>query len=131
MARVQSTTNAAGPVPAGEVWERYADPARWASWAPQIRRVATAERRIAPGVTGTAHGPLGVPVAFVVTAVDEQARTWAWTVRLGPLRMHLRHGVDDDGSGSTTWLTVRGPAPVLAVYLPVARLALHHLVTRP
>lgn len=121
---MRAGTGARGPAPAALVWERYADPARWAGWAPQIRRVDTAAARIAPGVTGTVHGPVGIRVAFVVTAVDEAARTWAWDVRVGPLRMHLRHGVDADGS---TWLTVDGPAPVVAAYLPVARLALHRL----
>lgn len=114
--------------PAALVWERYADPARWAGWAPQISRVDTAATRIAPGATGTVHGPLGVRVAFVVTAVDEAARTWAWDVALGPLRLHLRHGVEADGG---TWLTVDGPAWVLAGYLPVARIALQRLVASP
>ncbi len=84
--------------------------------------------RIAPGVTGTVHGPLFVRVGFVVTAVDEVARTWAWDVRAGPVRMHLRHGVEARGGGSRTWLTIRGPALVVAAYLPVARIALHRLV---
>jgi hypothetical protein len=123
---VQAGTSARGRASAALVWERYAVPAFWAGWAPQIRRVETAAARIAPGVTGTVHGPLGVRVAFVVTAVDEAARTWAWDVALGPLHLHLRHGVEDDGA---TWLTVDGPAPVLAAYLPVARIALQRLVT--
>jgi hypothetical protein len=123
---VQAGTSARGPASAALVWQRYADPALWAGWAPQIRRVDTAATRIAPGVTGTVHGPLGVRVAFVVTAVDEAARTWAWDVTLGPLRLRLRHGVEDGGA---TWLTVDGPALVVAAYLPVARIALQRLVT--
>lgn len=123
---MQAGTSARGPAPAALVWERYADPRLWAGWAPQIRRVETAAARIAPGVTGTVHGWLGVRVAFVVTAVDEAARTWAWDVTFGPLRLHLRHGVETDGA---TWLTVDGPALVLAAYLPVARIALQRLVT--
>lgn len=112
------------------MWERYADPGRWAGWAPQIRRVDTDAGRIAPGVTGTVHGPPGIRVRFVVTAVDEVARTWAWDVRAGPVRLHLRHGVAAGADGSRTWLTVRGPWPVPAAYLPVARIALHRLVRR-
>lgn len=112
------------------MWARYADPARWAGWSPQIRLVETAALRIAPGVTGTVHGPLGLRVAFLVTAVDEAARTWAWDVMLGPVALHLRHGVGAHPGGSSTWLTVRGPALVVAAYLPVARIALHRLVTK-
>lgn len=125
---MESGTSAEGPAPPVEVWERYAEPGRWAGWAPQIRRVRTDAARIAPGVTGTVHGPLGVRVGFVVTAVDEDARTWVWDVHVGPVRMHLRHGVEARGGGSRTWLTIRGPALVLAAYLPVARIALRRLV---
>lgn len=129
---VEGSTRTSGPLPPAQVWERYADPHRWASWAPQIRRVETAAERIAPGVTGTVHGPLGLRIGFTVTAVDEAARTWAWDVRPRrpwlPLELHLRHGVDPHADGSATWLTVRGPAPVVAAYLPVARVALEFLV---
>jgi hypothetical protein len=129
---VEGSTRAHGPLPPAQVWERYADPHRWASWAPQIRRVETAAELIAPGVTGTVHGPLGVRVRFTVTDVDEAARTWAWDVRLHrpwlPLALHLRHGVDAHPGGSATWLTVRGPAPAVAAYLPVARVALEFLI---
>jgi hypothetical protein len=34
----------------------------------------------------------------------------------------------EEGAGSRTWLRVTGFAPVVATYLPVARLALHRLV---
>lgn len=117
-----------GPVPAARVWERYALPSRWASWAPHIRGVEASADRIAPGVTGRVRGPFGIAVTFVVTEVDEQRRTWAWDVRCGPVRMHLRHGVEPDPRGAATWLVVRGPAPVVVTYLPVARLALRRLV---
>lgn len=127
---MQAGTSADGPAAPALVWERYADPGRWAGWAPQIRRVETAADRIAPGVTGRVFGPLGVRVGFTVTAVDEAARTWAWDVTAGPLRLHLRHGVEARAGGTVTWLTVRGPAPVLAAYLPVARIALHRLTRR-
>jgi hypothetical protein len=125
---VEASARASGPLPAGEVWRRYAEPSRWPGWAPQIRGVETAAARIAPGVTGTVRGPLGLPVRFTITDVDEAARRWAWDARVGPIRMHLRHGVDADGPGSSTWLTARGPAPVLMAYLPLARFALHRLV---
>ncbi|WP_228122304.1 SRPBCC family protein [Saccharothrix syringae] len=117
-------TRAPGRAPADVVWERYAQPALWPRWAPQITGVETSAPRLAPGVTGRVRAPLGVRVRFTVTAVDHTARTWAWDARLGPLRLHLRHGVAPDGG---TWLTVRGPAAVVLPYLPLARLALHRL----
>jgi hypothetical protein len=130
---VERGVRVTGPLPAARAWERYAVPARWAGWAPQIRAVDASAGRIAPGVTGRVRGPLGIAVTFVVTDVDEQRRTWAWTVtfgsgRCGPVRMQLRHGVEPDPRGAATWLVVRGPAPVVVTYLPVARLALRRLV---
>jgi hypothetical protein len=125
---VEASTRATGPRPAEEVWLRYAEPARWPSWVPQIRAVETAAARIAPGATGTVRGPLGLPVRFTISEVDESARRWAWDVRVGPVRMHLRHGVEPDPRGAATWLVIRGPAPVVAAYLPVARVALGRLV---
>lgn len=117
-----------GPAAPDVVWERYAVPARWSGWAPHIRRVETPAARIAPGVRGRVHGLAGPAVAFVVTDVDEPARTWAWAVTLGPLRMHLTHGVEPDPAGTATWLTLRGPAPAVVAYVPVVRLALARLV---
>jgi Polyketide cyclase / dehydrase and lipid transport len=128
---VERRTHVTGPVPTAQVWERYAVPARWPDWAPQIRGVEATAGRIAPGVTGRVRGPLGVRVSFVVAEVDAKARTWSWDVRFGPLRMHLRHGVDVDPGGTATWLVVRGPALAVAAYLPVARYALRRLVRRP
>lgn len=109
-------------------WERYVDFALWSTWSPQISSVAADASRIAPGVTGRVHGPLGVHVDFVIDAVDELARMWAWTVRLGPIRLVLEHGVAARGAGCSTWLRVRGPAPVVVGYAPLARLALGRLV---
>jgi hypothetical protein len=125
---VERGVQVTGPLSAARVWERYAAPARWAGWAPHIRQVDASADRIAPGVTGRVRGPLGVRVTFAVTDVDEQLWTWEWDVRCGPVRMHLRHGVVPDPRGATTWLVIRGPAPVVAAYLPVARLALGRLV---
>ena len=117
-----------GPLAETDVWERYAVPARWSEWAPQIRAVDTAAGRIAPGVRGRVRGPLGVTVSFLVTAVDEQQRTWSWDVRLGLVRMHLQHGVASHPRGTATWLNLTGPAPAVLAYLPVAYAALRRLV---
>lgn len=117
-----------GPLPPGAAWERYVVPARWPGWAPHIRGVDVDVDRLVPGVTGRVHDALGVRVTFLVTAVDERRRTWAWDARVGPVLLHLRHGVEPDARGCATWLTVRGPAPVVLPYLPLARLALRRLV---
>ncbi len=126
-----------GTAPAALAWERYADPQLWPTWSPQIQRVQTAMPRLTAGGAGTVHAGLfprptiGVP--FEVLEVDEESMTWTWRVRLGPgglVRLQLAHGVRADGSGSTTWLRVHGPLPVVLGYAPVARLALGRLVAR-
>ncbi|HEV7203072.1 MAG TPA: hypothetical protein VGN18_00610 [Jatrophihabitans sp.] len=123
------TVHASGSVDPDEAWARYAEPDRWAGWAPQIRRVETSADRIAPGVTGRVHGPVpGVFVDFVVDAVDELARRWSWMVRRGPLTLRLEHGVRARATGTTTSLRVDGPMPVVLGYAPVAHLALRRLV---
>lgn len=121
---------ASGPAPADAVWERYAVPTAWPDWSPQVRRVEASAGRIAPGTSGTVHGWGSPPVRFTVTSVDEAARTWAWDVRLGPVSLHLDHGVDAlPGLGSRTWVHLRGPAPVALAYAPLARLALQRIVS--
>jgi hypothetical protein len=127
---VRGSARAAGPLPVELVWERYAVPARWPEWAPQISGVRASAARIAPGVTGQVFAPLGLRLDFEIAEVDEQRRTWAWRVRLGPLRLWLEHGVLPEPGGCATWLRVRGPAPVVVAYLPLARLALDRLVRR-
>lgn len=125
---MEGSTRVTGTRPAALVWERYAVPARWPEWAPQITGVDTGAARIVAGATGRVRGPLGVRIRFVVSDVDEYRRTWAWVVRFGPVRLFLRHGVELHPAGSCTWLTVDGPAAVVAAYLPIARLALRRLV---
>jgi hypothetical protein len=122
------STRASGPRPAEDAWERYARPALWSSWSPQIRRVATDAERLHAGATGRVYGPVGVSIDFVVDEWDEAARRWSWTAHRGPVRLRLEHGVDADGPGSSTFLRVHGPLPVVFGYLPVARFALHRLV---
>jgi hypothetical protein len=125
-----------GPAAADVVWERYARPDLWKTWSPQIRRVEVASQRLSGGETGRVHGPLGVSVDFTVDLWDEDARMWSWTVRphgslLSGVRraqMSLLHTVQPEGAGSSTSLVATGIAPLVAAYLPVARLALHRLV---
>jgi Polyketide cyclase / dehydrase and lipid transport len=126
------TSRARGRAPLALAWERYADPALWSSWAPQIQRVDTDMRRLVAGGTGTVHaGPLPfptLPVGFEILTVDEHAHTWSWRVRFGLLALRLEHGVTAEPAGSATWLRVHGPLPVVAAYTPVARFALSRLV---
>ncbi len=123
------TLHATGLEPAAEVWDRYARPARWPTWAPQITGVEVPVPRLAAGVRGRVRGPAGVTLPFVVEAVDEAARRWSWTVSAGPVRLHLLHWVSDgpDG-GSTTGLRITGPLPVVVGYAPLAQVAIGRLV---
>ena len=121
------TLRATGPAPATDVWEAYADPQRWSQWAPHIRRVE-AVGRLRPGLAGQVFSMVPPPVNFEVTDVDAKGRRWSWQTVFGPIRMSFDHGVDVRGEGSGTWLTMHGPIPLLVLYAPVARLALHRLV---
>lgn len=117
------------------VWDRYAEPARWPRWSPQIRRVEVdgTRKRLVPGMTGRvwSYGP--VPARFTVTAVREEAGTWSWAVDLGPLHLELDHSIAAadraDGRGCVAALTLRGPWPVVILYAPLAQLALGRLVS--
>jgi hypothetical protein len=126
------TLHAHGVASVTLAWERYADPALWSTWAPQIQRVDTTMPRLTAGGTGTVRAgflprpTLGVP--FEVLAVDEAAREWEWEARIGPVRLRLEHGVTEHLTGSSTWLRVHGPLPVVLGYVPVAKLALDRLV---
>ena len=123
------TLHATGPLPLAEVWERYAEPARWPTWAPQITDVEVPVPRLAAGVTGRVRGPVGVTLPFAVESVDEAARRWSWTVTAGPVRLRLLHWVSEgpDG-GSTTGLRITGPLPVVVGYAPLAQVAISRLV---
>jgi hypothetical protein len=125
---VAVTVRARGPLAADAAWERYARPATWPTWSPQIRRVECAHDRLAAGVTGRVIGPLGVAVPFVVDDWNDAARRWTWTVPVGPVELRLDHGVDGGDDGSSTYVRVHGPAPIVLPYLPLARWALHRLL---
>ncbi len=119
---------ARGPATPEQAWERYAVPGLWPTWAPQIRSVDYPLPRVAVGATGRVHGVGGVAVDFTVLEVDEAHRTWAWAVRVGPVRLRLDHGVQGLAGGSVTTLVIDGSAPVVLAYAPVARLALGRLL---
>lgn len=126
------TLHAHGVAEVTLAWERYADPALWSTWAPQIQQVETTMVRLAAGGTGTVRAGLlprpTVGIPFEVLAVDEKAMEWAWRARIGPIGLHLEHGVAAHPSGSATWLRVSGPLPVVLAYAPLARFALGRLV---
>ncbi|MFE0774422.1 SRPBCC family protein [Streptomyces sp. NPDC058861] len=122
------TLRAAGPAPVEDVWARYAVPALWPTWSPQIRTVRADGVRIAPGMRGEVVSFLGVSVGFVVESVDEERRRWTWRVALGPVRLRLRHAVLARPAGSATTLRIEGPAVALAAYAGPARWALGRLV---
>lgn len=124
------TLHATGSATPEIAWERYAQPAQWPAWAPQITGVDASADRIAAGVTGTVHGPLGVCANFRIHEVEEEARRWTWTVKRGPLTVRLQHGVTVAGDGSATWLIVDAPLPVAVAYAPLAWLAMRRLVAR-
>lgn len=127
---MQQLFSATGPAPPELVWRRYAHPALWSTWSPQIRRVDCVDAELQAGSRGRVHGPPGVAVDFTVTAFDPAAMTWAWQVRMLLLgvRLSLTHGVAEDPLGSRTWLRLDGPAPVVLGYAVVARWALRRLV---
>lgn len=116
-----------GPCAPAEVWRRYTTVADWPSWSPQITRVTGVDGRIAPGDQGYVIGPLGISVRFTILEVDEPKMTWNWRVSLGPLKIHMAHGVAAANEGSKAWFRIGLPAPIAAGYAPLAALALHRL----
>ncbi|MFC7432054.1 MULTISPECIES: SRPBCC family protein [unclassified Agrococcus] len=129
-----------GPIDPDLAWERYARTDRWTWWARHLRAVEVdgddEAPRIHPGLTGRVVAIGGLVARFRVDAVDERARTWSWTVRVGPVRLRLAHSVvaatqvGTEREGTLTRLVLRGPLPVTAAYAPVAAWALARLVRR-
>ncbi|MFI5721664.1 SRPBCC family protein [Streptomyces cyaneofuscatus] len=118
-----------GAASAERVWQRYVRTACWPEWAPQIRAVE-AEAELRAGMRGQVVPLVGPRVGFLVEAVDHEARAWCWRVRVGPVRMRLWHAVRELApSGAETELRIEGPAAVVMVYAPLARLALRRLVS--
>lgn len=127
-----------GPIAPSLAWERYARTDRWTWWAPHLRHVVVDgdETRIRPGLTGRVVAIGGVAARFRIDAVDEEARTWSWTVRVGPVQLRMAHSVvaatqiGTEREGTLTRLVIRGPLPITAAYAPVAAWALARLVRR-
>ncbi len=117
-----------------EVWARYTRPELWPTWSPYLREVDYPDAVVRPGTTGRVTGVGGVVAVFRIDAVDHAARTWSWSVRSGPLRVSLDHGVVPAGpgsghvGGSRAWLVMHALWPVAVGYAPFARLSLGRLV---
>jgi hypothetical protein len=124
---VRVTLRAHGDADPDVVWERYADLQEWPRWSPQITGVEASGTRLRAGLTGRVLGPLGLAVPFDVVAVHE--RRWSWEVRPFGLRIRLDHWVLSRLGGAATELRMRGPAPLVLAYAPLAQLALRRLVS--
>jgi hypothetical protein len=122
--------SAVGAVAPESAWQRYVDIAAWHTWSPQIAWVDAEAPQIALGVSGRVHVLGGLRLPFMITAVDDGARTWSWVVRSGPVAMTLNHEVHAHPRGSGTVLVMEGPDPVLLGYAPLAWVALRRLVAR-
>ena len=106
-----------GPAAVDVAWARYADLRLWPRWAPQIRAVEAPRRRLRAGLRGVVHAPLGLRVPFVVEEVDDDARTWRWTVRVAGTAVSMTHDLTATPRGTRAGLTVHGPAVVALAYL--------------
>lgn len=124
------SVHARGDATPETAWARYADLDLWSSWSPQIRRVEVPDggRTLRAGLRGRVVSWAGPGVAFEVVSVDADARTWEWSVRLGPASVRMLHDVGASGEGSSAGLRMSGPHLLLWGYAPLARLALGRLV---
>ena len=111
------------------VWERYAVPGSWPEWLPQIERVDLSTPRLAAGATGKLHAPMGVSIPFTVDSVDDDGRTFAWTIRVGLLKLRMENWVHDGpGGGAVAGMRVNGPGPLVSAYAGQAKSSLERLV---
>lgn len=110
------------------VWRRYLYPELWSSWAPHLTGVQSDTPVIAAGTRGTVKVVHFFTAHFRISHVDTAARTWTCRVRFGPFRLLLEHGLDADHAGTRAWIRIWGPTPVLVLYRPLMRWALHRLM---
>lgn len=129
-----------GPAAADVAWERYARPALWPGWAPQIRSVDYSLDRLRAGTSGVVHAVPGLRVPFTVEEVDEEGRRWSWRVDALGVRLRMTHtvgpcsaagrhpAVDEPPAGSSTTLQVTGPPGIVHAYALFARWPLRRLL---
>lgn len=108
-------------------WQRYADLDAWSDWSPQIRKVRSDRRQLAPGLRGAVVGPFGLAVPFEVLAVDSAARQWVWRVSMLGVKVQMTHALRVEGDRTVASLIADGPAVVVLPYLPIAAVALGRL----
>lgn len=87
---VRKRVEVRGPASASAMWSAYADTSRWASWAPQIRRVDP-QGPLEEGMRGVVEGLFGVRARFEVTGVAEAEGRWTWRVQVGPACLKIGH----------------------------------------
>lgn len=126
---MRARVSAAGAATPAQTWARYERPARWTGWAPHLTAVDASTAVIAPGTQGCVTALWLVRARFAIDGVDPARRRWSWRVRLGPIRLALRHDVRAQiGGGAIAGVDIEGPAVVVAPYLPVMRWTLARLV---
>ena len=106
--------------PADTVWQILTDLEAWPRWGLTVSKAELDGAAFELGATGRVWMPLGVPLPFMISELD-QGRTWAWNVAGVPA---TRHGVEPLDDGSRVWMS----APVWApAYLPVLSQALRRI----
>jgi uncharacterized protein YndB with AHSA1/START domain len=114
------TTSRQIAAPADAVWQLLVDLDAWPQWGPTVAGAELDGAGFELGATGRVWTPVGVPLPFTVTELD-QGRTWAWSVAGVPA---TRHGVEPSGDGCRAWMS----APIWApAYLPVLAVALRRI----
>jgi uncharacterized protein YndB with AHSA1/START domain len=125
--------DAHGPAHPDDVWRRSTQPDTWPTWAHLVQGVDATDDVLTPGTTGTVHGPAGLPVAFTVTAVDPELRSWSWTVGgrfAGPAMDHFVLPAPGGGTRAVLRVPGRSSALLQGYRLPATR-ALRRLVAEP
>lgn len=105
---------------ADAVWHVLTDLEAWPQWGPTVVRAELDGAAFELGATGRVWTPVGVPLPFVISELD-QGRMWAW--RVAGVRA-TRHGVQPRDSGSRVWMSTPLWAPG---YLPVLAIALRRI----
>ncbi len=76
------------PAAPEDLWDVLTDTRQWPAWGPSVREVASAERYIRAGSTGTVVVTgLGLRLGFRITEL-EPGRRWCWSVARLPATGH-------------------------------------------
>lgn len=120
---------ATGSAGVDDVWMSLVCPGSWSRWAPHIRRVEYAHRRLLAGTSGRVLGPPPVSIGFSVLDVDEAARAWTWRVALRPLGIVMSHQAIPMPGGTRVRLVIKGFHALALGYAPLALWALRRLAS--